>query len=529
VRRSSAVLLGYVAVSFLYFGVRLLPHPGRDLVGFGSDPQIFVWSFAWWPHALLHGQNPFVTHAIFAPEGLSLAWATTTPLLAIAFAPVTLAFGPVAAYNACAVLLPALAAWTAFLLCREVSGRFWPAVAGGYVFGFSAYELGQTLGHVHMSAIFLLPAIALVVVRNGPGLWWQLGLLFAAQAWISTELLLTAAVALVVGLLLAWRLVRVAPPWRTLLRAAALAALLASPLLVEAALHFETDSINRPQDFDADLLGLVVPTRLVQSAQHWAPSLSDRFPGNDAERGSYLGLPLLVLVAWYVARTWRRPGTRLLAVAGLLAAVASLGTALWVGGHRLVPLPWALLAHVPPFTNVLPVRLSVFTALAAAVLASLALARLRPPVAVAAGALAVLALVPTVRLATWSTHPERVAFFADGAYRDCLASDDVVFALPFGGAGSSPLWQAEADFGFTLAGGYVRPTPPWSYLKYPAIGILHFEQRPPSEADLRQLFAAKGVTRVVVPEADAAGWRQPLAFLGAPRTLGGMLVYPGCA
>jgi hypothetical protein len=41
------VLLGYGAISFAYFGARLLPHPGRALLGSGQDPQIFVWSFAW--------------------------------------------------------------------------------------------------------------------------------------------------------------------------------------------------------------------------------------------------------------------------------------------------------------------------------------------------------------------------------------------------------------------------------------------------------------------------------------------------
>ena len=77
-RRSSiAALLAYVAVSFAYFGVRVLPHPGRALLGTGRDPQIFVWAFAWWPHAILHGENPFVTHAVWAPDGVNLAWTTT--------------------------------------------------------------------------------------------------------------------------------------------------------------------------------------------------------------------------------------------------------------------------------------------------------------------------------------------------------------------------------------------------------------------------------------------------------------------
>src|SRR5207249_7252042 len=47
---SAAVLAGYILVAFAYWGVRLLPHPGRFLIGTGTDPQIFVWSFGWWPH-----------------------------------------------------------------------------------------------------------------------------------------------------------------------------------------------------------------------------------------------------------------------------------------------------------------------------------------------------------------------------------------------------------------------------------------------------------------------------------------------
>ena len=67
---------GYVALATLYFGVRVALRGPVSYVGTGVDPQIFIWSFAWWPHALLHGENPFVTHAIWAPSGLNLAWTT---------------------------------------------------------------------------------------------------------------------------------------------------------------------------------------------------------------------------------------------------------------------------------------------------------------------------------------------------------------------------------------------------------------------------------------------------------------------
>ena len=111
VRRSrrvaaALVLAAYAAVSCAYFGVRLLSHPGSEPVGFGVDPQIFAWSFAWWPHALLHGHDPFAADVLWAPEGVDLAWAATAPGLALAFAPLTLAFGPIPAYNVTAVALP---------------------------------------------------------------------------------------------------------------------------------------------------------------------------------------------------------------------------------------------------------------------------------------------------------------------------------------------------------------------------------------------------------------------------------------
>src|SRR5215210_1426302 len=110
-----AVLFGYVAISFAYFGWRLLPHPGRILVGAyqQNDAEIFVWSFAWWPHAILDGTNPFFSRVVYAPTGVNLAWVTSVPALAVAFSPVTLLFGPSVSYNFAAVLLPGLAAWTA--------------------------------------------------------------------------------------------------------------------------------------------------------------------------------------------------------------------------------------------------------------------------------------------------------------------------------------------------------------------------------------------------------------------------------
>src|SRR4051794_27124943 len=161
-----AALGAYCVLSFLYFGTAVAGDPTRTVVGRITDTNQYVWSFAWFPHALLHGENPIVTHFLWAPSGLDLAWTTVTPALAVAFAPLTLLAGPVAAYDTAAVLMPALAAWTAFLLCRYLTRAVWPSLAGGSLFGSSGYMLGQEAGaHLHMTSVFLVPLTALLILR----------------------------------------------------------------------------------------------------------------------------------------------------------------------------------------------------------------------------------------------------------------------------------------------------------------------------------------------------------------------------
>src|SRR5437868_2335918 len=66
----------FCLVSFVYFGLPVAAHPGRMAVGSINDPKLFIWMFAWWPHAIVHGENPIFSHAIWAPSGYDLVWAT---------------------------------------------------------------------------------------------------------------------------------------------------------------------------------------------------------------------------------------------------------------------------------------------------------------------------------------------------------------------------------------------------------------------------------------------------------------------
>jgi hypothetical protein len=534
---NAVVLLGYVCVSFAYFGWRLLPHPGRPYIGQGRDPQIFIWSFAWWPHAILHGENPFVTHAIFAPDGLNLTWATSIPGLALAFSPLTRLFGPTASYNVAALLLPALAAFTAYLLCRHLTRSTWASVAGGYLFGFSSYVLGQELGHMHASSVFLLPLIALVTVRflegtlDGRGLAWRLGVLFALQLTFSTEILFTTSLALAVALALGFVFVGTSRPRikaivRPLTGAYALALLLTSPFVYYALTGFESGSINQPSLFDADLLNFVVPTHQIAILGRW--HLSSHFPSNDAERGAYLGLPTLVIVAWFGVRFRRLATTRFLLAALLLSALATLGTSLWVNGQNVAWLPWREVARLPLLNNVLPARFSVFTALLAAVIVALWTARRRGALAIALPALAMFALMPGFWRADYRTTPERWPFFTRSYYKICFPRNENVLVFPYGFWGNSMLWQAESGFWFRMAEGYLQPKPPPYYLTNPVVQELTYTLDNPTPAQILSLARAKHVSRVLSIGIYVHPNGNEMHHFGPVQDLGGVLVSPAC-
>jgi hypothetical protein len=173
------VLLGYTLASVVLIGRFWLRAPTDAVVGsFGADQGFFAWSLVHWVEAIAGQQAPFLTDRIDAPMGFNLAWATTIPGPALLLAPLTQLAGPLASYNLLAIAAPALAAWSAYLLCRHVTRDLLAALIGGWAFGFSSYLLGQTLNHVNLALVWTLPLIVLVVVRlieqslPRPPRWW---------------------------------------------------------------------------------------------------------------------------------------------------------------------------------------------------------------------------------------------------------------------------------------------------------------------------------------------------------------------
>ena len=173
-----------------------------------NDLALQAWFQAWPAHAIAHGLNPFISTAVNYPHGVNLMSNTGAPLLGIVFAPVTWLFGPAAAVNLVMRLGFALSAIVMYFVLRRWV-RWWPAAfAGGLLYGFSPYIVGQAQAHDFLMFVPFPPLILALldevvvrrrhVVRNGV----LLGVVVTAQLLISPEVLSMCALAAFGGLVL---------------------------------------------------------------------------------------------------------------------------------------------------------------------------------------------------------------------------------------------------------------------------------------------------------------------------------------
>jgi hypothetical protein len=544
------VLALFAATSLVAFGTALWPHPGRGIIGLGNqkDPEIFVWAFAWFPHAIGTWTNPFITHAVYQPDGANVLWTTTTPGLALAFTPLTLLFGPVASFNVAALLMPALAAWTAYLLCRHLTGSTWASIVGGYIFGFSSYVVGhQYAGHLHTTSVFLIPLVALVVLRylQGElerwGLVWRLGLLVAFELTISTEVLLTMTLAFALGLVLGLALAperrrRIVSALLPIVAAYAFAAVLTAPFIVYILDGFESGSFVDVGFFNGDLLNIVLPTRLIGLGGSTLQSLTSHFRGNDNERDLYLGIPTLLMLALYAVRRRRSTGARFLVGSLLVAWILALGSALRVDGHRVVALPWSLVDSWPGLDNVITPRLAVYAALAASCGVAIWIATTRGRIfarPVILPALALVTIVPASWRLDFSAEPLRPEFFAHSLYRLCIPKGETLAVFPFGRWGDSMVWQAESAFWFKMAEGNLgRDTYPKHFVfGDPTVAKMQFDWATGMRPTLRELVGyvkSHGVDRVISTEPGGFPTGTAMHTFGPLQSLGDALIAPAC-
>jgi len=569
----------YLAGAVVVFWHVWSGHPTVDTQA-GPDTALNTWFLAWDAHALVHGLNPFFSTAANAPYGISVLSNTSEILLGMLATPVTLAFGPIATFNVLMTLAPAASALAAYFLARRCTTWRPAAFAAGLLFGFSPYMIAASYGtHIHLTWMVAPPLIFIVLhemlVRQRWS-WLRCGLslaaLVVAQFFVSIEVLLSTAVtALVVVVAVAVAGRRTAASrwpylWRSALVAGAvIVAALAYPTwyLVRGPGHIAGPIQLVPQAYRADLLGPLVPDHLQALAPSALADRGDRFANSFVENGSYLGVPLVAVLALGLVWLRRRAESWVVAIGAAGAFVLSLGGALAVlhapavnvHGTALgrIALPEALLSKISLLSNTIPARYSAFVDLFAGLLLALVLDALRARPGRGPGwlwpaAVAVVSFVPLLpAVPVPAIVPVAIPAYFSGHGARALGAGSVTLVLPYPSQDyyEAQIWQvAGADpFAFALPGGYflvaqgdegnrLATTPALPYVRDALsarvfIGLAQGKaprETPDLHRSLRRQLEAWRVRNVVVPLASTPDAGATVAFLtwllGSPSVSG---------
>ena len=360
--------------------------------------------------------------------GSDLGFHTLMPLPGAVMTPVTLAFGPSATYNLLSILCPGLLCYAMYRAARLWLPSELGAIAAGAFFGLSPILAWRSFFEINLAlgALFLPLALeAAVRLRRGGrrGQAVLLGALLGAAVLTDQESAVLAAIVTVIVLApwLARRpsLARLGSAALTAAAALALASLQIIPMLLQAG----TDKVPPTR---AGLLDVNYVNSGAALGQLFAPSPKvARYGLTAISRYYYHGPHSMVIVTFGVVLTalallgaaacWRRRYTRTLVLLWAACAALSLGSALWIGNHRYVPvaavvhgirlsmiMPFTWFVHIPGLSTFREAnRFTELGLLPAALLAGAAVEWLRRR--------ARLALVPVAVLAAleagWAGNP----------------------------------------------------------------------------------------------------------------------------
>jgi len=486
----------YVAGAF-FVTARLWVNPsGRYQVGDPQDADQATWFVRYAATAVRHFRLPALeTMAMNAPHGVNLMWNTAFLLPGVLVSPVTLLFGPQVALTTLLVIGFAGSAAAMFYVLRRWHASVLAAALGGAFYGFSPALINSGIGHYAPVLAMLLPLIVdrvlrLAVGQGRPvrnGIW--LGLLVAAQVFISEESLVDAVIASVI-LLLVLALSRpraVLARIRPMLAGLAAAAVVAGVLCARALwVQFHGVSVKSAAatviiNYQHVLTNLgtlpyafVNPASTVLLHTHATGEIANNYPQPMPEYLAFLGVPMIILLLAAIVYFWQHVPIRVAGITCVLLEWLGMGSKQMRTGMSTLPgylLPWRLLEHLPVISGMVPDRLCILAdAAAAAVLAfSLDLvrrgqvplfARWRHGAGIAT-ALAVFALLPMIPTPydTFPATPLPVGWRATFAALHVKPAERVLLA-PFPYSGTSPImrWQADTGEPATMIGGdFIAP------------------------------------------------------------------------
>jgi hypothetical protein len=555
-------LLGYLALGVLVLIQLWISPSGRVLAANDDDHGFFLFALAHGERVLFHGANPLFSDRMNVPDGVNMMANTTELALTLAVAPITHFLG----VGVSMVLLLTLglagtaAAWY-WVLSRHLVHSRPAAWIGGLWCGFAPAMVSHANGHVNFVSQFVVPFIVWQVLRlREPGRVVRggviLGLLVVLQVFINEETLLFTALTLGVFVIayacLAFGVFKEFLP-RALkgLGVAVVTALV--PLAYPLWFQFTGPQAYSGQPFEpgkfvTDLLSLGAYARQSLAGNG---AIARSLSVSPTEDNTFFGLPMLVLLVVMVRMLWHHLAARSAAIAGLVLLIMSMGPELRIGGWDTgVPLPFALIAHVPIIDLVSVTRFAMVPATIIGVLLALAADRSG---ALAAGRkkafwlLLAIAIVPVLPkpLPVVAADP-LPPFISRQMWRDYVPADRTLVTVPVpevttGRAGMR--WFALSGLDFRVPRGYFMgpgadgvtgswnapPRPTSDLLRYAgAYGQVPVIGESARQAAIADLTYWRAAAVVLVPGTAHYDLLQKILteLLGtAPRQVGGVLVW----
>lgn len=495
---TALVVAIYAALSIVAF-LPVLPFDNSHLLATAPNDSTDVgWFLSWSGYAVSHGHNPFFTDWMEFPTGINIPANQSMPLLGVLATPITVWLGPFAMMNLTMRLSFLASALAMYFTLRYFCDRRLTAFVGGLFFGFCPFLVAHNLENQNFSFLPALPLIFLFAYKLVSGESRSvrkdgllLGLLCAVQLYLNPEPLAEILVVLVVTSAVVL-LVRARRMARTELRALFRGAVAAAVVFVVLALPFAYYYLAGPQHtsgpvvglqylavFHTDLAQLVIPDRnqIVGPASLIATGSS--FSGGAInETGSYLGIPLLVGLVFFVIRFRRVRAVAFSAVVFLIALVLSLGPELYIDNKDTgIPLPARLLLHFPVLNSAETIRYFVIADVAAAVILAVGLDRLvaewqsrsrahgaggpklargRTSPSVLVIVIAAVLLFPLIPRWPYLSNPIGVPAYFTSSEVNAIAPGATVMTYPIAQSGAvQPMqWQMAAGFRFKIVSGY---------------------------------------------------------------------------
>lgn len=352
---------------------------------YGGDPNIYIWQIDTAAKYIKGDLPTSPGQMLFYPQGLDLARGyegLTLTALGLPFA--LLSKNPVLAYNLMILfgLWSALAA--AYGLSYHLTRARLPAFLAGFIFGLSPFLLVRALQHGHLVLAGVVPLLVWAGIKFMREPKTKTAVLLAGSVLLTslTQVYYLAAGGIFLLILFLFNIKQIREHKTRFVLFALLillAALLpALPLLSSRGITPLPDSISYARKLGISAANLISPHPFTNVLGAQTAGTYERFPStyqnapNYFEAGSYLGLPLLLLLGFSVI-WWKRislPEKTLLAVSGVVVFILALGPEISLG-NKTFPLPYHYLLYVFPFSLLRAAnRLFIFPLLGAAALGS---------------------------------------------------------------------------------------------------------------------------------------------------------------